>query len=161
MEVESREPLVREILSAHHSAPDRLVPILLDIQSRIGYLPEEGMPAVAEFLGITVGQIYSVASFYSQFRLTPVGKYHIRVCRGTACHIRGAPRVVEALEAATGITEGETSPDLRYTLETVACIGCCALAPAMKINEDVHGEMTPARVAAVVAGLPEEETDAR
>lgn len=149
----ARAETVRRILERHEAEQDRLLPILIDVQEEIGYLPEDGVTMIAEYLGSDSGHIYSVASFYSQFRLTPVGRNHIKLCRGTACHVRGAPRILDALETATGLAEGETSVDLDYTLETVACIGCCALAPALKINEDVHGEVTPTRAKEIVASL--------
>ncbi len=149
----TRTETVRRILARHTAAPDRLLPILIDVQEEIGYLPEDGIDAIADFLGGDAGQIYSVASFYSQFRLSPVGRHHIRLCRGTACHVRGAPRILDELATATGLAEGETSADLRYTLETVACIGCCALAPAVKVNDDVHGEVTPDRAREIVTSL--------
>jgi NADH-quinone oxidoreductase subunit E len=156
---QQHEERVKEILSSYESGPGKLVPILLDVQSSIGYLPEEGMQQVARFLNINVGQIYSVASFYSQFQLTPVGRLRVTVCRGTACHIRGAPQILEELENEIGIKEGETSSDMEYTLETVACIGCCALAPCIKINTDVHGELTPRKVNEVLHNLDKGETD--
>ncbi len=149
----ARTETVGRILARHTAAQDRLLPILLAVQEEVGYLPADGIAAIAEFLGSDAGQIYSVASFYSQFRLTPVGRNHIRLCRGTACHVRGAPRILDELVTATGLAEGETSADLEYTLETVACIGCCALAPAFKVNDDVHGEITPDRAREIVANL--------
>lgn len=158
---QQQEKRVREILLTYNSQPSKLVPILLDVQANIGYLPEEGMHEVAHFLGINVGQIYSVASFYSQFQLTPVGRLRVTVCRGTACHIRGASQILDELERVIGINEGETSPDLEYTLETVACIGCCALAPCIKVNADVHGELTPRKVKEVLLNTDKGETNAR
>ena len=155
----TRAETVRLILARHTATPDRLLPILIDVQEEVGYLPEEGVAAIADFLGSDAGQIYSVASFYSQFRLTPVGRHHIRLCRGTACHVRGAPRILDELATATGLAEGETSADLKYTLETVACIGCCALAPAVKVNDDVHGEVTPDRAREIVTSLNDEDAD--
>jgi NADH-quinone oxidoreductase subunit E len=150
---------VTTILARHAGRPDSLLPILIDVQEEVGYLPEDGVARIAEFIGSDTGQVYSVASFYSQFRLTPVGRHHIRLCRGTACHVRGAPRILDELETATGLAEGETSLDLTYTLETVACIGCCALAPAVKINDDVHGEITPDRAREIVKSLPAKDAD--
>ena len=141
MEEQSRIELVKGILASYPPGAGHLVPVLLDIQEQVNYLPAEGMPHVADSLGIGIGDVYAVASFYSQFQLTPVGRHRIRVCRGTSCHIRGAPRILEELERDIGIAEGETSADLEYTLETVACIGCCALAPCIKVNEEVHGEL--------------------
>jgi NADH:ubiquinone oxidoreductase subunit E len=134
---------VEEILSTHGKGANKLVPILLAVQGAFGYLPENVIQRIGEFLAISPGQIYSVASFYKRFQLTPVGKRRVTICRGTACHIRGAPQIITEIEQAIGIKEGETSADLEYTLETVACIGCCALAPCLKVNETVHGAMTP------------------
>ncbi len=134
---------VEDILSSHGNSTDNLVPILLTIQDTFGYLPKNVIGSIAEFLSITPGQIYSVATFYKRFQLTPVGRQRITICRGTACHIRGAPQIINEIEQTIGIKEGETSKDMEYTLETVACIGCCALAPCLKINESVHGAMTP------------------
>lgn len=161
MEELQQEDCVREILASYDGESSKLVPILLDVQASIGYLPEEGMQLISHFLSISMGQIYSVASFYSQFQLTPVGRHRVTVCRGTACHIRGAPQVLGEIEEHVGIKEGETSSDMEYTLETVACIGCCALAPCIKINADVHGELTPRKVKEVLLNLDEGETDAR
>ena len=160
MAEQSPEEFVSDILSSHVNSPGQLLPVLLDIQHKVGYLPEGGVQAIAEFLGIDVGEIYSVASFYSQFRLTPVGKNYIQVCRGTACHIRGAPRILGELENQTGISEGETSSDMKYTLETVACMGCCALAPVIKINNNVHGELTTSEAGNIIMSLSEEAVDA-
>ena len=95
---------------------------------------------------IPMSRIYAVATFYAQFYLTPRGRNTIRLCRGTACHVRGAARILEAVERELGITEGETTPDLEYSLETVACIGACALAPTMVINQNTHGKLTPNKV---------------
>lgn len=159
MAEQSPEEFVSDILSSHVNSPGQLLPVLLDIQHKVGYLPEGGVQAIAEFLGIDVGEIYSVASFYSQFRLTPVGKNYVQVCRGTACHIRGAPRILAELENQTGISEGETSSDMKYTLETVACMGCCALAPAIKVNNNVHGELTTSKAGNIIMSLSEEEVD--
>jgi len=133
---------LRDILSFYHGNRGDLIPILLEVQAKFTYLPEEATQQIASFLNISEGELHSVASFYSQFRLTPVGRHRLTLCRGTACHIHGAPQILSELEKAVGIKEGETTPDLEYTLESVACIGCCALAPCMKVNDNVHGEMT-------------------
>ena len=143
---------IEEILSAHGKGDDKLVPILLAVQETCGYLPENIIQRISDFLSFSTGQIYSVASFYKRFQLTPVGKHRITICRGTACHIRGAPQIVTEIEQVTGLKEGETSADLEYTLETVACIGCCALAPCLKVNESVHGAMTPRKARALFNG---------
>lgn len=134
------------ILSSFRGRGGELLPILQEVQARFGFLPEDAMLRIASFLGVPESKVYSVASFYTQFRLTPIGRNLIRVCRGITCHINGAPKILEAIEKALGIKAGETSPDLEYTLETVACFGCCALAPVIKCNEDVHGKLTPEKI---------------
>ena len=132
-------------MSSYEGKRNELIPILQQVQANFGYLAEEAMLRIAKFIGIPESQVYSVASFYAQFRLMPLGKKRVTVCRGTACHIRGAPQILKEVERVFGLKEGETSSNLEYTLETVACIGCCALAPCIRINKDVHGEMTPGK----------------
>ena len=146
MEEEFEEELVRGILSFYEGKRGELIPILHEIQGNFGYLPKEAIQLAASFLNITEGQVHSVASFYAQFRLMPLGRNRVTVCRGTACHIRGAPQVFEEIGKVLSLKEGETSPDLEYTLETVACVGCCALAPCIRVNVKVHGEMTREKV---------------
>jgi len=143
---ELRKELLRGILSRYQGKRGELVPLLQDVQRNFGYLPPKVMGVIARFLNITEGDAYSVASFYSQFRLEPLGRRRVTVCRGTACHIRGAPKLLKEAEKVLDLREGETSGDLEYTLETVACIGCCALAPCIRVNVAVHGEMTPEKV---------------
>ncbi len=157
---ELEEELLREILSFYQGNRGEIIPILLEIQGNFGYLPEEAIQMVANFLNIAVGEIYSVASFYAQFRLIPLGRNRVTVCRGTACYIRGAPRILGEAEKVLDLKEGETSADLKYTLETVACFGCCALAPVMKINNAVHGEMTREKVRELFATRNEGEQGA-
>ncbi|MCG8618585.1 MAG: NADH-quinone oxidoreductase subunit NuoE [Desulfobacterales bacterium] len=124
-----------------------LIPILQAVQHKFGYLPEPEMKEVARFVGLPESRIYAVATFYEQFRFTPMGKNVITVCRGTACHVRGAKKVLEEYEDQLNIKEGETTEDLEYTLGTAACIGCCALAPCVMINEEVEAKLTPNKVA--------------
>jgi NADH-quinone oxidoreductase subunit E len=139
-----------------------LIPILQRIQAEFGYLPEETMAKVAESTGLPESKVFGVASFYAQFRFTPMGRNRIMVCRGTACHVKGAPRILEEEERVLGIKEGETTPDLEYTLESVACIGCCALAPCMMINnhKNVHGLLTSKKVTEIFATPKREAQDA-
>ncbi|MFA4918041.1 MAG: NADH-quinone oxidoreductase subunit NuoE [Thermodesulfovibrionales bacterium] len=137
------EELLEEILGSYRGDRGDLVPILQEVQDNLGYLPEKIMLDIAKFIGVPESHVYSVASFYAQFRLLPLGRKRVAVCRGTACHIRGAPQILNTVEETIGLKEGETSDDMEYTLETVACIGCCALAPCIRINMDVSGEMTP------------------
>jgi len=146
MEQEFEQELFRKILPFFEGKRSELIPILQQVQASFGYLPGEAISPITTFLNVTEGQVYSVASFYDEFRLTPLGRNRVTVCRGTACHIRGAPQILEETEKLLDLKEGETTSDLEYTLESVACIGCCALAPCMKINRDVHGETTPEKV---------------
>jgi NADH:ubiquinone oxidoreductase subunit E len=136
------EEILEDILSSFKGSRGELVPILQEVQNSLGYLPEKVMSEIARFIRVPESHVYAVASFYEQFRLLPLGRKRVAVCRGTACHIRGAPQILNTIEKTIGIKEGETSEDLEYTLETVACIGCCALAPCIRINMDVSGEMT-------------------
>jgi NADH-quinone oxidoreductase subunit E len=140
------EDVINEILASYRGDRCELVPILQEVQENLGYLPEQVMAKIARFLKIPESHVYSVALFYAQFRLLPLGRKRVAVCRGTACHIRGAPEILKNIEKSLGIKEGETSEDLEYTLETVACIGCCALAPCIRINKDVFGNMTSQKV---------------
>lgn len=123
-----------------------LIQVLQDIQGTFGYLPEEALLEAARFTGVPASQVFGTASFYSQFRFSPRGRREVMVCRGTACHVRGAPRILEEVESVLGIKEGETTLDLEYTLQTVACIGCCSLAPCMMIDGEVQASLTPKKV---------------
>ncbi len=133
---------LNEILSTYNGDKSELIPILQDIQSNLGYLPEEDIITVSKFTGVPESEIYGVATFYTQFRFTPLGKKHIMVCKGTACHVKGAPQIIEGIERHLGIKEGEVTFDMEYSLESVGCLGCCALAPCAMINEDVESNMT-------------------
>ena len=140
---DNMEKRLSAILSSHEKRGDRLIPILQQVQEEFGYLPEEAMLGIARATGVPGSRVYAVASFYAQFRFTPMGRNHVMVCRGTACHVRGAQRILEETERQLGIEEGETTEDLEYTLETVACIGCCGLAPTIVINDTTHGRLAP------------------
>jgi NADH-quinone oxidoreductase subunit E len=131
-----------EILSNYNGNKSDLIPILQDIQSNLGYLSEEAILEVSKYTKVPESEIYGVATFYTQFRFIPVGKKHIMVCKGTACHVKGAPQIIEGIERHLGIKEGEVTFDLEYSLESVGCLGCCALAPCAMINEDVESNMT-------------------
>lgn len=138
---------VDEVFSSYQGKEDELIPILQDVQERFGYLSEEAMMEVARFTRVPESRVYAVATFYAQFRFTPIGRRHVTVCRGTACHVRGAPGILEAIEKQLGIKEGETTEDLEYSLETVACIGACGLSPCIMTNKKVEAKMTPGKVA--------------
>jgi NADH-quinone oxidoreductase subunit E len=117
------------------------------MQEELGFLSEDGMRQIARYTRVPESGVYAVATFYAQFRFTPIGKMHVMVCRGTACHVRGATRILEAIENQLGIKEGETTEDLEYSLETVACIGACGLSPCIMANKKVEAKLTPKKVA--------------
>jgi len=142
---------LEKILTEYEGRPDEVIRLLQQVQAAFGYLPREAMLAIARFTGVPESRVYGVASFYGQFRFTPIGKKHIRVCRGTSCHVRGAPRILRAMEEYLGIHEGETTPDLEYSLDTVACVGTCGLAPCVAAGEKVEARMTPEKVAEYLA----------
>ena len=119
-----------------------LIAILQDIQSKYGYLPETALQEVADFVGLPLSRVYGVATFYNQFRLTPLGENVIRVCRGTACHVSNSANILFNLETALNIKAGQTTRDKKFTLETVACIGACSIAPVITVNEDYYGKVT-------------------
>jgi NADH-quinone oxidoreductase subunit E len=141
-----------EILSRYSGESGNLIPMLQEAQERFGYLPEEVMQRFARFLKLPESTVYGVSTFYAQFKLTPTGKKLVKVCRGTACHVRGGARILREVEKRLGIKPGETTNDLEYTLETIACFGSCALAPVMVVDKDVYGRMTTAKVAQVLGG---------
>jgi NADH-quinone oxidoreductase subunit E len=150
MAPEKQKEKVNQVLKKHQHDKARLVDVLQDIQAEIGYLPQEALEEAGQGLGVPLSRVYSVATFFKAFSLTPRGRHLINVCMGTACHVRGADKVLESIEKALKVKTGQTTKDLRFTLETVNCVGACALGPMVIIGEDYHGEMTPEGVAAVL-----------
>jgi len=144
------EERLNEILTSYQGKEEELIPILQQVQQGFGYLPEPAMKRIAKFLKLPESTVFGVGTFYAQFKLVPSGRNIIRVCRGTACHVRGGARILREVEKHLGIKPGESSPDLEYCLETVACIGACALAPTMVVNTGTHGQMTTKKVAEVL-----------
>lgn len=142
-----------KIFSKYKGKSNELIPLLQAVQAEYGYLSREAMLAIAKFTNVSESQVYSVATFYTQFRFTPIGENHIMVCRGTACHVKGAPKIQEKIEIHLNIKEGETSKDGKFSLETVACIGACGLAPAMVINKKTYGKLTPKKVVEILDEL--------
>ena len=138
-----------EILSHYSGKREELIPILQEAQEQFSYLPLEVMVEIAKFLRMPESAVFGVSTFYAQFKFTPTGKRIVRVCRGTACHVRGGARILREVERRLGIKPGETTDDWEYTLETVACIGACALAPTMTLAKETHGQMTTKKVAEV------------
>ena len=141
---------VRQILDKYQGDKSALIDILHDIQSVIGYLPKEALEDIHQGLNIPLSRVYSVVTFFKAFSLTPRGRNLINVCMGTACHVRGADKVLAQLEKELGIKNGENTKDLKFTLETVNCVGACALGPMVIIGEDYHGEMTPEKISDVL-----------
>ena len=141
---------IDEILSHHGAGPEKTIGILHEIQEKFRYLPLEALDHVCSKTEITPSQIYGVATFYAQFRMDPVGEHIIRVCHGTACHVIGAKNLTEALESHLEVRDGATTADEKYTLESVACLGCCSLAPVIMIDDDTHGNLDRSSVVDVV-----------
>ena len=138
--------ILTTILSAHEGAREAIIPILQQVQEEFGYLPEDALLQIARHTHVPASRVYGVATFYAQFRFTPLGKTHVMVCRGTACHVRGAPAILDEITEILGMEGEGTTEDLEYTVETVACIGCCAIAPAITYNEEVHGNLSKNKV---------------
>jgi NADH-quinone oxidoreductase subunit E len=154
-----REEVARILLEAAVDDTEKsrrsasLLPVLQRVQRKFGYIPQEAVPQIAEFLQVPPSRIVGVASFYSQFRFSPAARNCITVCRGTACHVRGSARLLDSLSQALGIGAGETSKDLSFSLDAIACFGSCALAPVVLINEKVHGRMDRAKLLKTVEKL--------
>jgi len=142
---------VDSIITDYRERRWALIPLLQEIQRVVGYVPPEAVPLVARSLGLFPSQVQGVITFYEQFHTTPRGRNVVRVCRGTACHVRGAKTILKLVRQQLGIEENETTTDLQYSLETVACIGCCALAPNMVVNRNIHGHMNPKKVTSILA----------
>jgi NADH-quinone oxidoreductase subunit E len=141
---------VGEILTERQKKRGILIQALHEIQKEHNYLPEDVLRRLSKELGIPLSEVYSTASFYKQFYFNPRGRNIVRVCTGTACHVRGAAKVLERLEEAFNIKDGETTPDLSMTLETVGCIGCCGLAPVATVNEEVVGEVDAKKIEEII-----------
>ena len=148
------------VLDKHKRDSHSLIAILQEIQSAYSYLPEDVMNYVAIALGITPGTVFGVATFYSHFTLVPKGKYVIKVCDGTACHVRKSTDIIETLQKELELSDKkQTSDDMLFTLETVACLGACGLAPVIVVNDDVHGAMTKEKTVELIRKIREEEAD--
>lgn len=140
-----------QVLAKYRAMKGALIPVLQETQAIYGYLPREAMELISKELKIPVSEIFGVATFYAQFHLKPRGRNIIRCCLGTACHVKGGARIFERVQQELGIKDGETTEDLRFTLESVACIGACGLAPVIMINDDTHGRLTPDMIPQILA----------
>ena len=142
---------LQELIDSHKNQPGALMPVLQGAQGIFGCVSEDVQKAIAEGLGITLSEVYGVATFYAQFSLHPKGKYLISVCLGTACYVKGSQRVLDKLAEVLEIPVGGTTADGKFTLEATRCLGACGLAPVMKVNEEVYGKLTPDMVPKILA----------
>lgn len=137
---------IDKIIDRYQGEEGILIQVLLDVQREYNWLPEEALRQISDRLGVAFSEVYRVASFYKAMSLTPRGHHLIRVCLGTACHVRGAPRILDKVEQALNISAGETTRDMKFTLERVNCLGCCALGPVIVVDGEAHGNLAPAKV---------------
>lgn len=156
-ELEKIKTEVAQIIKQQGTDREKLIPILQDVQGKLGYLPKDAMKMVAEAFAIPEVEVYEVATFYNQFRLNPPGKHQVKVCMGTACHMTGGNIIMESFERRLDIKEGETTPDREFSLERVACVGCCALAPVVVVDENVEAKVRPTRVDGILLGFEMEK----
>jgi len=155
-ETATDEVILKDIasnLASYNHERSSLIPILQMIQQRHAYLPQEALKIVARHIGMAPCEVYGVATFYNQFRFNPPGKHQIKVCLGTACHVRGGDIILENFERKLEIRDGETTPDKEFSIERVACVGCCALAPVTVVDETVHGHTSPSKVEGLILGF--------
>lgn len=146
MEIEK----IDQIIDKHNCEASNLLQILLELQSSNNWLPKEVLKRVSERLDVPLTRIRHIATFYKAFSLVPKGRHKVHICVGTACHVRGASRILDTVEEATGIKPGETDMDMKFSVETVNCLGCCALGPVMEIDGKTHGKMSPAQTANIL-----------
>ena len=162
--LEEEEKLILDDIASRLKAfgreREQLIPILQMIQERHSYIAEDAIKMAAEHLSIAICEVYGVATFYNQFRFHPPGKNQIKVCLGTACHVRGGDIILENFERKLEIRDGETTPDREFSIERVACVGCCALAPVAIVNETVQGHMAPSKVEGLILGFKIEKEKA-
>jgi NADH-quinone oxidoreductase subunit E len=149
--MEKIELKLKDIFSSYEGTRSDLVPLLQDTQAMLGYLPIDSLKEISKFLSIPESQVYGVATFYGQFYFTRQGNNQIKVCYGTACHVKGATRLIESFEQQLGISCGSTSDDYEYSLERLACFGCCSLAPVAMVNEEIFARLTPDKVSHIIA----------
>ena len=141
---------IDQIIDKHDGEASSLIQILLDIQSEHHWLPKEALARVCERLQVPMSRIQHIATFYKAFSLVPKGRHEVHVCMGTACHVRGAQRVLDTVQDITGIGPGETDADMKFSVETVNCLGCCALGPVMEVDGKHHGNIVPSKIASVL-----------
>ena len=148
---------ISKLIDKYRSSDGGLIPLLQEAQDQAGYLSRETLEQIAEGMKLSLAKVVGVTTFYSQFHLKPRGKNIIRICTGTACHVRGGASIMAKLEEELGITTGETTKDLEFTLESVACIGACGLAPVISVNDEIHGKLTPDKIPEILAKYRRQE----
>lgn len=151
------DPKMTEILNKYTTAKDNLIQILNEVQDYYGYVPEKAQVAISEYLDMPMAEIYGVVTFYSRFTLKPKGKYHIAVCLGTACFVKGSEKLLDTAKEALKIKEGETTEDGKFSLEATRCIGACGLAPVFTVNDEVYGKATPELMKKVIKEYMDKE----
>jgi len=143
--------VVDKILEKHPKDPSSVIQVLLDVQNELYYLPKDVLQYISSSLNVPLSRTYSLATFYRAFSLKPRGKYPISVCTGTACHVQGAVKILEQIQRELGIKEGETTPDMKFSVGSVRCLGCCGLAPVVTIGKNLHGKVPLARVSKILS----------
>lgn len=159
LEAAEIDVFMTEIRAEFEGKPRDLIPMLQRTQKKLGYLPENALLEISKHTGLPPASVFGVVTFYTQFRLQPIGKYTIKVCRGTACHVSGSSQLLDDLQTYLRIKPGETTDDKLFTLETVACFGSCALAPVLVIGESVYGLVNPAKARKLIDELREKEAE--
>jgi len=149
--VEKRTSQLAELIEPYAGRSEELIQVLREIQEKLGYLPKEAQEEVAQTLGVPLSRVYGVITFYHFFRTSPAGQHTIRLCLGTACYVRGAAQVLQTLQEELGINPGETTDDYKFSLERVACFGCCALSPVMVVDNTVYSRITPAKAREILS----------
>jgi NADH-quinone oxidoreductase subunit E len=137
---------IDQIINKYEGKESALIQILLDIQSENHWLPKNALDRVSEKLGVPINKVTNIATFHKTFSLVPKGKHDIHICNGTSCHARGAQKIIDTVEDITGITSGETDPDMKYSLKTVVCMGCCTAGPVVEVDGEYHANMEPSKV---------------
>ena len=155
MAIKGLRETVKKALQKHQHDKSLIVDILQDIQSEIGYLPKDALVETGKQLDVPVSRVYSVATFYKTISLEPRGKFIISVCTGTACHVRGAEKIMDALQEKLNIKVGQTTDDLLFTLQSVRCVGCCATGPVITVNQETHGSLDRSKVLKIIDGYAE------
>ncbi|UCG82148.1 MAG: NADH-quinone oxidoreductase subunit NuoE [Dehalococcoidia bacterium] len=148
-----------EILSRYQDQKWPLIPLLQDVQDEFGYIPPEAIEPIARGTGLFPAQVQGVVTFYEQFHMAPRGKNIVKVCRGTACHVRGGSTILKIVKQNLDVDEGETTPDMQFTLETVPCLGTCFLAPAMMLNKDYFGKLAPPKLRSILQQYSKQENE--